>query len=192
MRCNELIITLTYAEFQSTHPVWDGTIYRDEDNYCFRDFNPPIPCGMGRAQALQGHGEIFISIHPSRVGWDAFEISSILSSGTFQSTHPVWDGTSRPMIFPVLSCNFNPPIPCGMGRRYPFWCIGPLYISIHPSRVGWDLWTTGKKPYIMKISIHPSRVGWDCDKFLRNIIAVRFQSTHPVWDGTLPRPLHGL
>lgn len=48
MRCNELFITLTYAEFQSTHPVWGETNYTDTSR----------------------HG-VTISIHPSRVGWDS-------------------------------------------------------------------------------------------------------------------------
>ena len=34
------------------------------------------------------------------------------------------------------------------------------------------------------ISIHPSRVGWDCWPPHRAFIFRRFQSTHPVWDGT--------
>ena len=35
------------------------------------DFNPPIPCGMGRRAGGAGGGRGLISIHPSRVGWDA-------------------------------------------------------------------------------------------------------------------------
>ena len=78
--------------FQSTHPVWDGT-YSSET----------IQTGK------------YISIHPSRVGWDyhstfqgivspyfnppipcgmgLYRPTSATSRKTFQSTHPVWDGT---------------------------------------------------------------------------------------------------
>ena len=34
-----------------------------------------------------------ISIHPSRVGWDASLTKIFADDGAFQSTHPVWDGT---------------------------------------------------------------------------------------------------
>ena len=56
------------------------------------DFNPPIPCGMGP---------------PAQTYID--------DGGTFQSTHPVWDGT---VVRPGSE--------------------GAGVISIHPSRVGWD------------------------------------------------------
>ena len=48
MRCNELFITLTYAEFQSAHPVWERTFLANLTLYSRE-----------------------ISIHPSRVGWDS-------------------------------------------------------------------------------------------------------------------------
>ena len=57
-----------------------------------------------------------ISIHPSRVGWDA-DLSLFRSTNRrFQSTHLVWDGTQY----------------CFVHALY-------LLISIHPSRVGWDV-----------------------------------------------------
>ena len=58
-------------EFQSTHPVWDGTAYSIE--------------GLSFQQ---------ISIHPSRVGWDLARRSAVHGAA-----------------------DFNPPIPCGMGRK---------------------------------------------------------------------------
>ena len=58
------------CEFQSTHPVWDGT----------------------RAPALAAH-YFPISIHPSRVGWDNGNAEVAPDDKEFQSTHPVWDGT---------------------------------------------------------------------------------------------------
>ena len=60
-----------------------------------------------------------------------------MQSIIFQSTHPVWGGTS------IL-------------KRRRSWCD----ISIHPPRVGWDnqtpIWWR-----FQGISIHPPRVGWD-------------------------------
>ena len=100
----------------------------------------------------------------------------------FQSTHPVWGGTWSVALPWRLSCDFNPPTPCGVGlshsglvqssslfqSTHPVWggTVGGYNdpalcaISIHPPRVGWD-----KKhktaAVIFKISIHPPRVGWD-------------------------------
>ena len=70
MRCNELFITLTYAEFQSAHPVWERTFLANLTLYSRE-----------------------ISIHPSRVGWD---VDCAASCGAV--------------------VDFNPPIPCGMGH----------------------------------------------------------------------------
>ena len=104
------------AGFQSTHPVWDGTLMWQ---------NMALP----RIQ--------FQSTHPV---WDGtMEILFANLSTTFQSTHPVWDGTTSSPCSPERWCHFNPPIPCGMGPRgklCPRCCI---CISIHPSRVGWDI-----------------------------------------------------
>ena len=38
---------------------------------------------------------------------------------------------------------------------------------------------------IALISIHPSRVGWDIDDGELVGVYDIFQSTHPVWDGTI-------
>ena len=102
--------------------------------------------------------------------------------------------------------DFNPPIPCGMGpasrkrfstrskfqSTHPVWdgTVGvwrfrtPTAISIHPSRVGWDRLRSPSPPRSVAISIHPSRVGWDDTDGGIVCWHGRFQSTHPVWDGT--------
>ena len=36
-----------------------------------------------------------------------------------------------------------------------------MAISIHPPRVGWDMYDSLKTVSQAKISIHPPRVGWD-------------------------------
>ena len=237
--------------FQSTHPVWDGTWLASWGYPAPPYFNPPIPCGMGLRPRLEPRQGSRISIHPSRVGWDDKTSSIVPRSSQFQSTHPVWDGTQMSLapapqrrrfqsthpvwdgtsvggavasafvyFNPPIPCgmgparfttclrisNFNPPIPCGMGRVRRNHTQYPDFISIHPSRVGWDHATASRKwrnvyfnPPIpcgmglpiplhdgdgVKISIHPSRVGWDAEQYCRCSPEPRFQSTHPVWDGT--------
>ena len=127
-----------------------------------------------------------ISIHPSRVGWDcsyprSFNLIYIFQSthpvwdgtssstptlteiATFQSTHPVWDGTSDRGDAQKPWKNFNPPIPCGMGLKSASGIlILMLFQSTHPV---WD-GTSGRSFLLGKknISIHPSRVGWDQTK----------------------------
>ena len=138
--------------FQSTHPVWGGTI---------------DPCSSPPAA--------FISIHPPRVGWDRWRrwglcapryfnpptpcgvgrhrVQKLSPPLIFQSTHPVWGGTwssgggqlHRPIsihpprvgwdyalqggiVFPV---NFNPPTPCGVGP-VPGWHISQSRSHFNP------------------------------------------------------------
>ena len=140
-------MVLTRQQFQSTHPVWDGTDILLYFVIKFCNFNPPIPCGMGHERHETRRAAGAISIHPSRVGWD-----SLKNARTVQPS------------------NFNPPIPCGMGRvsRILFPCI--LSISIHPSRVGWDMVSPCRSSRT-QISIHPSRVGWDSKKYMITYIS---------------------
>ena len=102
----------------------------------------------------------------------------------FQSTHPVWDGTLLMMDMSRSSIYFNPPIPCGMGLYAIAFATHDASISIHPSRVGWD-YNTWLRRKVGGISIHPSRVGWDPPTTPPRAFPLKFQSTHPVWDGTL-------
>ena len=81
------------------------------------------------------------------------------TSSLFQSTHPVWDATSRSTVTSLTILNFNPRIPYGMRRQLGLFAGGPL-ISIHASRMGCDL---------------------GCDRTWESLL---FQSTHPVWDAT--------
>ena len=92
-------MTVDYWEFQSTHPVWDGTQFI---NVFLLDHK--------------------ISIHPSRVGWD-YKISYV-DKLRIISIHPSrvgWD-PFPPMLIPIF-LNFNPPIPCGMGPVIHFFWI---------------------------------------------------------------------
>ena len=195
----------------SIHPSrvgWDLELLRLRSQNIY--FNPPIPCGMGRIVFDDAPCRVEISIHPSRVGWDQQrsarpsrvrnfnppipcgmgQQAGIRRFGrdSFQSTHPVWDGTCEHGTLHGMIFNFNPPIPCGMGpseRSFskPFVF---LFQSTHPV---WD----GTPPQLFyffaaKISIHPSRVGWDDTDIPRGSRPSEFQSTHPVWDGT-PRSM---
>ena len=155
------IATVFEDLFQSTHPVWDGTPARQVQSLHHSYFNPPIPCGMGLLICHVPVAGDKISIHPSRVGWDDLLDVALCKSIKFQSTHPVWDGTLT--VF--------------HGRLLPD-------ISIHPSRVGWDFKQITLIFNPWNISIHPSRVGWDARQCALWYIYTRFQSTHPVWDGT--------
>ena len=193
--------------FQSTLPVWGGTgesrlrqeqqdisihpprvgrdrciraIYRRSKN-----FNPPSPCGEGRpffAPVLHpltfqstlpvwggtwtcavGFRSQTISIHPPRVGRDFFLFTYRFRFVSFQSTLPVWGGTD-----------------C-WHRRLPRCCR----ISIHPPRVGRDGISEGMDTRELDISIHPPRVGRDLDEVAQADWTAAFQSTLPVWGGTV-------
>ena len=190
--------------FQSTHPVWDGTLWIPSKNI-----------------------SQYISIHPSRVGWDAAAAQARSNPTHFNPPIPCGMGR-RLSGFKHRDHDFNPPIPCGMGRRaaranfgrdlfqstHPVWdgtrakimADNLKLISIHPSRVGWDrarycrhkqenhfnppipcgmgLVIQPLDLLLFVISIHPSRVGWDSSAVRHNSWTPKFQSTHPVWDGT--------
>ena len=146
----------------SIHPSrvgWDHNT--DAVRAQVRDFNPPIPCGMGLAISIG---------RPWR--W------------IFQSTHPVWDGTNHPEprgqnerdFNPPIPCgmgpagthapqryraNFNPPIPCGMGQGVAlYFCV--LFMNFNPPiPCGMGLLLYSALALRRRISIHPSRVGWD-------------------------------
>ena len=190
--------------FQSTHPVWDGTLAA----LCFdphnAHFNPPIPCGMGPRTPSAAASWRVISIHPSRVGWDpparrareegdhfnppipcgmghvGFAIFAPLD--LFQSTHPVWDGTGS-----------------GVSE------FRASDISIHPSRVGWDdkcpgsgatapdfnppipcgMGLDSRAPLMTRFDFNPPiPCGMGPNLQLVTRHHMQFQSTHPVWDGT--------
>ena len=171
-----------WAIFQSTHPVWDGTFA----------VNPKDKAAI-------------ISIHPSRVGWDGLRSRGLLFSFyfnppipcgmghkgvitmtkeiLFQSTHPVWDGTPFRAHLPCRRQDFNPPIPCGMGLVN---STGFNYfrgISIHPSRVGWDSICRFKHSCDVYFN-PPIPCGMGLVPNSLRTISRKFQSTHPVWDGT--------
>ena len=153
-----------------------------------RDFNPPIPCGMGPNAMMEWASDnAFQSTHPV---WDG-TYASIASASfrRFQSTHPVWDGTVPSSPCTSAAAHFNPPIPCGMGLNRPVLrLIRDGFQSTHPVWDGTFRQRVGDR--FTHISIHPSRVGWDDPNEYELGPGTIFQSTHPVWDGTLTDATH--
>ena len=80
-------------EFQSTHPVWDGTAVGFTVVGDFRISIHPSRVGWDPGAIPPGAVNVGISIHPSRVGWDPAARFATMKPRSFQSTHPVWDGT---------------------------------------------------------------------------------------------------
>ena len=107
-----------------------------------------------------------ISIHPSRVGWDV----------------------ARPPA-QNFNCHFNPPIPCGMGRRSRFRIRQRNgFQSTHPVWDGTDCCQHEQ------LDCHdfnpPIPCGMGLRAQVRNSKGELFQSTHPVWDGTPATSAH--
>ena len=184
--------------FQSTLPVWGGTVGQLVHLRGQRYFNPPSPCGEGPlphkasgrnphfnppspcGEGLQAHLDCRchdrISIHPPRVGRDMMSLLKVARAKAFQSTLPVWGGTDRIPRRNNRKGNFNPPSPCGEGHVVVQFFHADDLISIHPPRVGRDalrlVWPTISR----LISIHPPRVGRDSkssQKFFVNFCARR-------------------
>ena len=173
---------LTAPSAISIHPSRVGWDQRDARRRNERaDFNPPIPCGMGPSRQSDHQAHQYFN-PPIPCGMGLRSRLGVPIRKEFQSTHPVWDGTSVIRSWFPATLYFNPPIPCGMGLylktcffcNFAFQSTHPVWdgtatlaavhalavISIHPSRVGWDLAAIDSAA-AATISIHPSRVGWD-------------------------------
>ena len=124
--------------FQSTLPVWGGTALRDIRIPEYHMFQSTLPVWGGTQAHHRDRPELDVSIHPPRVGRDYIRR---------------WgDGVPR--------C-FNPPSPCGEGRRKskqpktaPDWFQStlPVWGGTHFSHPA---------TWIFNVSIHPPRVGRD-------------------------------
>ena len=101
--------------FQSTLPVWGGTSNWFLGFCATPHFNPPSPCGEGHKLVELG----YLLITP------------------FQSTLPVWGGTlfATP---PLAGCEFQSTLPVWGGTATNIVATRPGCISIHPPRVGRD------------------------------------------------------
>ena len=140
MGLGETVTKARHALFQSTHPVWDGTIYVDFSLHLSRYFNPPIPCGMGPEDCLDdAAAELFQSTHPV---WDGTPREVRLYQRHRISIHPSRVGWDKRLFYIDYKLfNFNPPIPCGMGRlSYNVTMTYREFQSTHPVWDGtWDL-----------------------------------------------------
>ena len=123
--------------FQSTLPVWGGTPFFCRLPATRWRFNPPSPCGEGPGSISAGDLFSTVSIHPPRVGRDC-----------------------NCLIHSAPGPDFNPPSPCGEGRMDNKKFNTLVDISIHPPRVGRDR-AEIRYFFCALISIHPPRVGRD-------------------------------
>ena len=122
--------------FQSTHPVWGGTMMPTcQKHYMVFQSTHPV-WGGTRPGVLYPRRQAHLKTPtPGGVGHHWASWRELM--GEFQSTHPVWGGTVHGCIHVWIAV-----------------------ISIHPPRVGWDLKALGALRGT-NISIHPPRVGWD-------------------------------
>ena len=174
--------TIFSTRFQSTHPLWGGTpcvtpalsvlhisihpplvgwdLRRWPPCGWSRYFNPPTPCGVGRCQPRPGsRPDQFQSTHPLWGGTCGIIIQK--RGRRFQSTHSLWGGTKADYI----SGNDS-------------------LISIHPPLVGWDSIIPDKPPGRRYFN-PPTPCGVGLQKYLGFPTSPAFQSTHPLWGGTL-------
>ena len=100
--------------FQSTHPVWGGTLISVSVIPSSRHFNPPTPCGVGPIMRLQSScTAVFQSTHPV---WGGTGLDQLAAQHKNISIHPPrvgWDSASSSLR--LAERHFNPPTPCGVG-----------------------------------------------------------------------------
>ena len=151
--------TALLLRFQSTLPVWGGTVHLFPALPAEPVFQSTLPVWGGTTYDLAVLSWNNVSIHPPRVGRDQCSGANSESARMFQSTLPVWGGTIRSIK--RSSSTFVSIHPPRVGRDRQFWTVQqPSRVSIHPPRVGRDL-----PPITISISIavsiHPPRVGRD-------------------------------
>ena len=168
------------------------------------DFNPRIPYGMRPSCLVLVNGLMQISIHASRMGCDWDNAAAKVDTLVFQSTHPVWDATSKPwaIVRLILFQSTHP-----VWDATIMWAVrhGFVPISIHASRMGCDRCPTlimATRPYFnpripygmrqhRRWQSSPSanfnpRIPYGMRLFPMCLAMGEsiFQSTHPVWDAT--------
>ena len=126
-----------YGDFNPPTPCGVGHRAAGGTN-CGTDFNPPTPCGVGRnGQEVElrnvrfqsthpvwggtdflrtGEGLQLISIHPPRVGWDCGKSNKAPDRRDFNPPTPCGVGR-RPRGDCQKPRDFNPPTPCGVGQQ---------------------------------------------------------------------------
>ena len=167
-------------------------------------FNPPAPCGAGHRmpafckgwvrfqstrplrggtdQHFLGHVPTAISIHPPLAGRDPLDVLRYYAPGI--SIHPPLAGRdNRRCSWVPRAWYFNPPAPCGAGRRHRCPGRSRWQISIHPPLAGRDA-EEDRAGAASVISIHPPLAGRDKNKWRRRAMDKLFQSTRPLRGGT--------
>ena len=191
--------------FQSTLPVWGGTSWKRCGFFLHPSFNPPSPCGEGRFFWMQNQ-RICSFNPPSPCGEGLRNGGYFTALSVFQSTLPVWGGTkfSRPAR---AGQAFQSTLPVWGGTCKNARKTAKTGVSIHPPRVGRDSQFVSLFKGLLGVSIHPPRVGRDCANlsgcdiangfnppspcgegpisFMLDVPLGLFQSTLPVWGGTL-------
>ena len=170
--------------FQSTHPVWSGTRIRSPGNFGLQNFNPPTPCGVGLQRLSKAHRRRYFN-PPTPCGVGPVSVGGCQHQTTdFNPPTPCGVGRWPRRWANPLRLNFNPPTPCGVGRFQTISCPWTTLISIHPPRVGWDEQCPGGGSDAGDFNPPtPCGVGPSvCEPYL---IIGQFQSTHPVWGGTV-------
>ena len=156
------------SQFQSTLPVWEGTVALNVGKRFTRYFNPPSPCGEGLRSGPKGRGQVRFN-PPSPCGEGRTITTKVISFPSFNPPSPCGEGRRTPDGGPWIIRRFNPPSPCGEG---PF--------------------LSAQNPIHHHVSIHPPRVGRDCKIFATTWSLPLFQSTLPVWGGTVVSYFNGL
>ena len=162
--------------------MWGATGFKSLTFQSCIHFNPRTPCGVRRRLLVRRLGPLKISIHAPRVGCDGLMGVPIPEVITFQSTHPVWGATHRCALHGVHE-SFQSTHPVwGATRLSPF--FGHFYgISIHAPRVGCDRGVqcggSGHCDFNPRTPCGVRR-----RDIVRDLNALKFQSTHPVWGAT--------
>ena len=124
-----------YPAFQSTRPLRGGTSgsvrYHRHEHI---SIHPPLSGRDFRIRRTRADADI--SIHPPLSGRD-FRIRRTRADADI-SIHPPLSGRDhRSTARPRCRAHFNPPAPCGAGRRLPVPILAHV-ISIHPPLAGRD------------------------------------------------------
>ena len=160
-QCCSVAMCFTLS-FQSTLPVWGGTVQRASLRRPNRYFNPPSPCGEGLGK-----------------GRKRYDMQH------FNPPSPCGEGPVQVPPRPEDGANFNPPSPCGEGRADQKIVGDVRGISIHPPRVGRD----PNDPVCRSAPRYfnpPSPCGEGLCRCFSPSNRPGFQSTLPVWGGTPP------
>ena len=84
---------------------------------CDLTFQSTRPVRGGTYESAAAAEVVTISIHPPRAGRDLDNEFETWFTATFQSTRPVRGGTGLPRGCFYGPTDFNPPAPCGAGRK---------------------------------------------------------------------------